>query len=147
MQFSPIWFPTSIEPWIPKVNRGGRIIFHRWFIKRGIENMWGVWGCARRSSLDNSTTVSIADGGGGVQSISLYCVCNWIWLMWLKDQPLIHVLWVLWEELCNPLPKDIHALSLRIFHRSKLNYRNVPKSCYQFSASRCNLALSHLQLL
>ena len=49
---------------------------HRWVIKQGIENTWGIWGCARLSSLNNPTTASIA-AGRCVQRLGLYCVCNW----------------------------------------------------------------------
>ena len=48
---------------------------HRLVIKRGIANTWGIWGCARQSSLNNSTTFSIA-AGVGIQSLGMYCVCN-----------------------------------------------------------------------
>ena len=36
--------------------------------------MWGVWGCAGRSSFNNSTTVSIA-AGGGVSKALAFIVC------------------------------------------------------------------------
>ena len=50
-------------------------LLHRWVIKRGIANTWGIWGCANQSSLITSTTVYIA-AGWDVQSIGLYYVCN-----------------------------------------------------------------------
>ena len=36
----------------------------RCVIRRGTANTWGIWGRARRSSLNISTTVSMAAGGG-----------------------------------------------------------------------------------
>ena len=48
---------------------------HRFVIKQGIANTWGVWGCARRSSLNNSTTVYITVGGG-VQILGMSFLCN-----------------------------------------------------------------------
>ena len=56
---------TSLDNWL----------LHIWVIKQGIENTWGIRGCENKSSLNNSTTVSIA-AGGGVKSIGLSCVCN-----------------------------------------------------------------------
>ena len=51
------------------------LFIHRCVIKWVITNKWGVWGCTRKSSLNNLTMVSIADGGG-VQILGVSCVCN-----------------------------------------------------------------------
>ena len=50
--------------------------FYMWVIKWGIENTWGILGCARQSSLDNYTTVSIAAGGECLKSWAVLCG-NW----------------------------------------------------------------------
>ena len=51
-------------------------LLHRWVIKRGIANTWGICGCAKQSESNTSSTVYIAVGEG-VQSLGLSCVCNW----------------------------------------------------------------------
>ena len=51
------------------------LFLHRCVIKWGIANTWGLWGCSRLSLLNNSTTVSIADGVG-LKILGIYCVWN-----------------------------------------------------------------------
>ena len=41
-----------------------KAFLHKCVIRRGTANTWGMWGLASRSSVNISTTVSIAAGGG-----------------------------------------------------------------------------------
>ena len=47
---------------------------HMCVIKKGIENIWGIWECSKKYLLNSPTTVSIAAGGG--VPIDISCVCN-----------------------------------------------------------------------
>ena len=51
---------------------------HKCVISLGTKKTFGMWGCANLSSLNNSTTVSMA-AGGGIQSLAS-------WMLWRSNQ-------------------------------------------------------------
>ena len=54
-----------------------KAFLHRYVIRRGIANTWGVVGLVSLSSVNNSTTVSMAAGGGAhSRAPSIMCSLN-----------------------------------------------------------------------